>query len=160
MIPPLRRVPGARHLAASDLARYSAHMKSSITPSVRIDQDLLKELERCLAPGETVATFVTLAIRAEVDRRRCESAFAQRGRQAIARSEVAGDWSPADDVIGRAESKFAAARAWHRARSSCSAGLQQASGHEVARPYFDPAVMQDVRNGERWIDRVCKASGR
>lgn len=89
-------------------------MNSSITPSVCIDQEMLKELERCLAPGEEVAAFVTRTIHAEVDRRQCESAFVQRGRLAIARAEAAGDWSPADAVIDRLESKLAAARELQR----------------------------------------------
>jgi len=39
------------------------------------------------------------------------SGFVRRGLAAIARSELANDWIPAEDVVRRLEAKVAAARA-------------------------------------------------
>lgn len=45
-----------------------------------------------------------------VSRRRDQYEFVRRGLVAIARSEPAGDWIPAETVIAKLEAKVAAAR--------------------------------------------------
>jgi len=49
-------------------------------------------------------------VRFEVNRRRTQEDFVRRGLHAIARSEEAGDWIPAEQVIAKLESKLADAR--------------------------------------------------
>lgn len=85
-------------------------MKSATLPPVRIEPDFRDEVEQALQPGETLTSLVEAAVRAEVTRRKNQSEFVRRGLAAIARSEAAGDWVAAEDVIAKLEAKVAAAR--------------------------------------------------
>ena len=85
-------------------------MKSATLPPVRIEPDFRDEVEQALQPGETLTSLVEAAVRAEVTRRKEQSEFMRRGLVAIARSEAAGDWIAAEDVIAKLEAKVAAAR--------------------------------------------------
>lgn len=85
-------------------------MKSATLPPVRIEPDFRDEVEQALQPGETLTSLVEAAVRAEVTRRKDQSEFVRRGLAAIARSEAAGDWIAAEDVIAKLEAKVAAAR--------------------------------------------------
>ncbi|URI10136.1 hypothetical protein MW290_31880 [Aquincola tertiaricarbonis] len=85
-------------------------MKSATLPPVRIEPDFRDEVEQALQPGETLTSLVEAAVRAEVTRRKDQSEFVRRGLAAIARSEAAGDWVAAEDVIAKLEAKVAAAR--------------------------------------------------
>jgi hypothetical protein len=68
------------------------------------------DLERSLEPGETMTSFLKLAVQRELARRREQSEFVRRGLASIARSEAAGDWVHADAVIANLEAKVTAAR--------------------------------------------------
>lgn len=85
-------------------------MKSATLPPVRVEPDFRDEVEQALQPGETLTSLVEAAVRAEVTRRKDQSEFVRRGLAAIARSEAAGDWIAAEDVIAKLEAKVAAAR--------------------------------------------------
>ena len=85
-------------------------MKSATIPPIRIETAFRQEIEQSLGDGETMASLVENAVRTEVARRRDQSEFVRRGLAAIARSEAAGDWVPADTVIAKLEAKVAAAR--------------------------------------------------
>ena len=85
-------------------------MKSATLPPVRIEPDFRDEVEQALQPGETLTSLVEAAVRSEVTRRKDQSEFVRRGLAAIARSEAAGDWVAAEDVIAKLEAKVAAAR--------------------------------------------------
>lgn len=85
-------------------------MKSATIPPVRIASQFRDEIEQALDPGETMASLVEKAVRAEVTRRREYSEFVRRGLAAIARSQAANDAIPADVVIARLEARLAAAR--------------------------------------------------
>lgn len=86
-------------------------MKAATIPPIRIESAFAEEIEQSLGKGETMEAFVKNAVRAEVTRRRDQSEFVRRGLAAIARSEAAGDWIPAETVIAKMEAKVAAARA-------------------------------------------------
>ena len=75
-----------------------------------VEPALREELEGALGAGETLAALVEKAVRSEVERRRGQAEFVRRGLAAVARSEAAGDWSPAETVLARLEAKVAAAR--------------------------------------------------
>ena len=85
-------------------------MKSATIPPIRIETAFRQEIEQSLGDGETMASLVENAVRTEVARRRDQSEFVRRGMAAIARSEAAGDWIPANTVIAKLEAKVAAAR--------------------------------------------------
>lgn len=90
--------------------RYTGRMKPATIPPIRVEQEFREDIERSLAPGETMASLVEHAVRTEVSRRREQAQFVQRGMASIARSEAAGDWVPADTVLAKLEAKVAAAR--------------------------------------------------
>ena len=85
-------------------------MKSATIPPISIETAFRQEIEQSLGDGETMASLVENAVRTEVAHRRDQSEFVRRGLAAIARSEAAGDWIPADTVIAKLEAKVAAAR--------------------------------------------------
>jgi Arc/MetJ-type ribon-helix-helix transcriptional regulator len=91
--------------------RYSDAMKSATIPPIRVEPAFRDEIENALEAGETMAALVESAVRTEVARRRDQSEFVRRGLAAIARSEAAGDWVPAEALIAKLEAKVAAARA-------------------------------------------------
>lgn len=65
-----------------------------------------------LRPQKSVdSTANALAKPGEEDRRQSQSEFGQRGRAAVERSEQAGDWVTADQVLAKLEAKVAAAHA-------------------------------------------------
>ena len=90
--------------------RYIVIMKTATIPPIRIEAAFREEIEQSLETGETMAALVENAVRTEVSRRRDQSEFVRRGLAAIARSEAAGDWIPAETVIAKLEAKVAAAR--------------------------------------------------
>lgn len=85
-------------------------MKTATIPPIRIESAFREAIEQSLEAGETMAALVENAVRTEVSRRRDQSEFVRRGLAAITRSEVAGDWVPAETVIAKFEAKVAAAR--------------------------------------------------
>ena len=90
--------------------RYIGAMKTATIPPIRIEPSFREEIEQSLETDETMAALVENAVRTEVSRRRDQSEFVRRGLAAIARSEAAGDWIPAETVIAKLEAKVAAAR--------------------------------------------------
>ena len=95
---------------AGSQMRYIQSMKTATLPPVRVEPEFRKEVEDALTKGETIASLVEDAVRVEVNRRRTQEDFVRRGLHAIARSEEAGDWIPAEQVIAKLESKLADAR--------------------------------------------------
>ncbi len=85
-------------------------MKTATIPPVRVEPGFREAMERSLESGETLTALVEKAVRTEVARRQDQSEFVLRGLAAIARSEAAGDWVPAETVLARLEAKVAAAR--------------------------------------------------
>ncbi|MEY2684156.1 MAG: hypothetical protein RJA09_1300 [Pseudomonadota bacterium] len=85
-------------------------MKTATIPPIRIEPVFRQEIEQSLVDGETMASLVENAVRTEVARRREQSEFVRRGLAAIARSEAAGDWVPAEVVVAKLEAKVAAAK--------------------------------------------------
>lgn len=67
-------------------------------------------MEQILADGESIASLVETAVRNEVNRRRMQAEFIQRGMAAIERTVAADDAIPADAVLAKLEQKLAAAR--------------------------------------------------
>lgn len=57
-----------------------------------------------------ITTFSPVPVEQESGQNSEQSEFVRRGLASIARSEAAGDWIPAEDVIAKLEAKLAAAR--------------------------------------------------
>lgn len=98
--------------------RYTGPMKSTTIPPVRVEPKFREELEQSLEDGESIAALVEKAVRTDVARRRDHAEFVRRGMESIARSEAAGDWVPADEVLAKLDAKVAAARARQKAASA------------------------------------------
>lgn len=62
-----------------------------------------------------MAALVETAVRNEVNRRRVQSEFVRRGLAAVARTVAAEDSIPAEVVIGKLQSKLAAAKSTKKA---------------------------------------------
>ena len=108
----LRAGSGHRKVGVDEAShkRYIGTMKTATIPPIRIESAFREEIEQSLETGETMASLVENAVRTEVSRRRDQSEFVRRGLAAIARSEAAGDWIPAETVIAKLEAKVTAAR--------------------------------------------------
>ncbi|OWQ84065.1 hypothetical protein CDN98_21320 [Roseateles terrae] len=85
---------------------------------MRVGQLFREEIEQALKPGETMASLVEEAVRTEVERRRNQEAFIQRGLLAIERSERQGDAVPADKVVTALKDRLAAARKQRQPRQA------------------------------------------
>lgn len=85
-------------------------MKTATIPPVRIEPSFREDMEQTLVEGESIAALVETAVRNEVNRRRMQTEFIQRGMAAIERTVIAGDGVPAEAVIAKLEQKLAAAR--------------------------------------------------
>ena len=89
---------------------YTASMKTSAIPSVRVEPELREELERNLRDGETVSQFVEASVREGVRRRLNDAEFVARGLRSLDEARVTGDYVDADTVVGKLERQLAQAR--------------------------------------------------
>jgi len=74
-------------------------MKTAVIPQVCIEPKLRADLDAVLRDGETLSEFVESTVRAAVERRLVQSAFAARADEAWARFQRTGAGRPAEDVI-------------------------------------------------------------
>lgn len=73
-------------------------MKTVTLPEVRVEAELLAEIEALLGEGETVAQFVEASVRATVRLRRNQAEFVARGMESLDEARAAGDYVD-DDVV-------------------------------------------------------------
>lgn len=90
--------------------RYTAVMKTTTIPSIRVEPDFRVEVEAVLAEGETLSQFVEASVRASVERRRMQAEFIARGLRSRDAARRTGDYVDADDVIDRLQHKLDVAR--------------------------------------------------
>lgn len=86
--------------------RYSADMKSSTIPSIRVEPELRAEVESMLSDGETVSEFVETSVRAAVAQRRNQAEFIARGLRSLEESQRFGEYVEADVVIESLQRKL------------------------------------------------------
>lgn len=91
--------------------RYTAPMKTTTIPSIRVEPDFRAEVEAVLAEGETLSQFVEASVRASVERRRLQSEFIARGLRSRDEARRTGNYVEADEVIDGLQRKLDAARA-------------------------------------------------
>lgn len=99
------------HLTLASQMQYSRGMKTATIPPVRIDPEFREAMERSLHVGESLASLVETAVRAEVERRRMQTEFIRRGVASIERTAAAGDGVGADALLSSLEKKLQAAKA-------------------------------------------------
>ena len=73
-------------------------MKTSTFPSLRVEPELRDAVERVLADGETISSFIEASIRGNVERRRTRAEFIARGLASLAEAQRTGIYHPADQV--------------------------------------------------------------
>lgn len=89
--------------------RYTARMKTTTIPSIRVEPDFRAEVEAVLAEGETLSQFVEASVRASVERRRMQAEFIARGLRSRDEARRTGDYVDADEVLGNLQRKLDAA---------------------------------------------------
>jgi len=86
-------------------------MKTATIPSLRVDPELRHAAESVLQEGETLSSFVELSLRINIDRRRAQQAFIERGLAARDEAQRSGEYFTADEVLRELDEMHASARA-------------------------------------------------
>ncbi len=85
-------------------------MKTATLPSLRVDAGLRMDAESVLRQGETLSSFIGLAVRDAIRSRQMKTEFIARGLASGDRARPAGEYFSADDVVHELEDMLAAAR--------------------------------------------------
>lgn len=85
-------------------------MKTATFPSLRVDEDLRAAAESVLEKGETLSGFVLDSIHRNIDRRKAERAFLERGLAARDQSRANDDYVSTEDMLARLGSMLTRAR--------------------------------------------------
>jgi hypothetical protein len=85
-------------------------MKTATLPPLRVEPELRKTMERLLAPGETLSTFVEESIRQTVERRLADAAFAKKALASRADGRATGTYHAAAEVLRDLRSQVKTAR--------------------------------------------------
>ena len=81
-------------------------MKTATIPSLRVEPDLRHAAEDVLRPGETLSGFVEDALRRNVELRRAQQAFIERGLAAREAACQSGEYVTAAEVLGKLASRL------------------------------------------------------
>ena len=85
-------------------------MKTASIPSLRVAPDLRKAAESLLQEGETISSFVEQSLRANIARRKLQQEFLARGIASRDEAKRAGEYYPAEDVLGELDGLLAKAK--------------------------------------------------
>ena len=76
-------------------------MKTATIPSLRVDPELRQAAEALLKEGETLSGFVEEAVRRNVEYRRTQQAFIERGLAARQAARESGEYVAASAVLDK-----------------------------------------------------------
>jgi predicted transcriptional regulator len=85
-------------------------MKTAAIPAVRVAPELRRAAEEVLETGESLSAFVEEAVRRNVEFRRAQRAFIERGLASAASARASGRYVPAEDVLDKLAWRLASAR--------------------------------------------------
>jgi len=85
-------------------------MKTSSFPSVRVAPELRQSAENVLQEGETLSSFVELAIRAGIEHRKAEREFIARGLTARDNAQRESRYIDSESVIARLDKMLSRAK--------------------------------------------------
>ena len=85
-------------------------MKSAAIPQVPVEPELRTELEAVLLPGETLSEVVDATVRSDVEFRRMQTRFHERGQAAWERYQSTDMSESADEVLAKLQAKLNAKR--------------------------------------------------
>lgn len=74
-------------------------MKTATIPSLRVDPELRQAAENVLQKGETLSSFVIQSLRANIERRRFQQQFIERGLASREEAKQSGEYFMAEDVL-------------------------------------------------------------
>ena len=74
-------------------------MKTSTIPSLRVAPELREAAESVLEDGETLSGFLEQSLRMQIDRRRAQKEFIERGLASRDAARLSGEYYSADDVL-------------------------------------------------------------
>jgi hypothetical protein len=74
-------------------------MKSATIPSIRVALELREAAESVLESGETLSAFVEHSLRVQIERRRSQKEFLERGLASRDEARKSGEYYAADDVL-------------------------------------------------------------
>ena len=89
---------------------YSALMKTSTLPAVRVEPALRSDAEGVLDQGESLSDFVAACVRDGVTWRRTQDAFLGRARDAVERSERDDNGISPQEMLRRMDARLDVAR--------------------------------------------------
>jgi predicted transcriptional regulator len=90
-------------------------MKTATIPSLRVDPELREAAEALLKEGETLSGFVEEAVRRNVEYRRTQQAFIERGLAARQAARESGEYVAAPAVLDKLTKRVQQARKTRRA---------------------------------------------
>lgn len=93
-------------------------MKTATIPSLRVDPELRRAAEALLKEGETLSGFVEEAVRRNVEYRRAQQAFIERGLAARQAARESGEYVAATAVLDKLTQRVQGARKARRATES------------------------------------------
>lgn len=85
-------------------------MKTATIPSLRVDPELRQAAEALLKEGETLSGFVEEAVRRNVEYRRAQQAFIERGLAARQAARESGEYVAATAVLDKLTKRVRQAR--------------------------------------------------
>ncbi len=85
-------------------------MKTAAIPAVRVSPELREAAEALLAPGETLSAFITESVQRNVEYRRMQRAFIERGLASGDKARKSGKQVAATVVLGKLTRKLEKAR--------------------------------------------------
>jgi predicted transcriptional regulator len=74
-------------------------MKTASIPSIRVDPELRQAAEDVLQKGESLSSFVVQSLRANIERRRLQQQFIDRGLASREEARQTGEYFMAEDVL-------------------------------------------------------------
>lgn len=97
-------------VVVSTRAQYAVLMKTMVPLQIRVEPELLAEIESVLRPGETLTEFVDETLRAAMTYRRMQVDFRARAAAASAEYHRTGVTVPVDAVLDKLQAKLDAKR--------------------------------------------------
>ncbi len=85
-------------------------MKTAAIPAVRVPPELRQAAEEVLTDGESLSGFVEESVRRNVEFRRAQAAFVERGLASRDAARASGRYVKAAGVVGKLERRVKAAR--------------------------------------------------
>ena len=85
-------------------------MKTATIPSLRVDPALRQAAEDVLREGESLSGFVEASVRAQIEWRKAQDAFIERGLASRDRAKVEGGYVTSATVLKKLESRLAKAK--------------------------------------------------